>query len=170
MSAQLEFEQGQRMVDSRAQLSATDCEQLILFHRAQFPGSAVPESLLVQRQSFEEVNEQEDNLGYYADGEKRTLTDEQVKVFRHSEIQRLLAERRHGPEPGAGAEPEQTQKAQRGKTATKPHNPTRPFRWDDEPEKNNDVNTLTYDEEPTDTSAQKATGGEPKFLWPTLGS
>jgi hypothetical protein len=168
MSAQLVFQQGQRMVDSRAQLSATDCEQLILFHRAHFPGSAVPESLLVQQQSFEEVNEQEDNLGYYADGEKRTLTDEQVKMFRHSEIQRLLAKRRRGPEPGA--EPEQTWKAQRGKTATKPHHPTRPIRWDDEPDINNDVNTLTYDEGPTDASAQKATDVEPKFLWPTLGS
>lgn len=36
----------------------------------------------------------DDGLGYYEDGVKRTLSDEQVAMFRHSEIQRLLAERR----------------------------------------------------------------------------
>lgn len=34
----------------------------------------------------------DDGLGYYDDGVKRTLTDEQVKMFRHSEIQELLSE------------------------------------------------------------------------------
>lgn len=37
----------------------------------------------------------EDGLGYYANGVKRTLTDEQIAMFRHSEIQALLTERRH---------------------------------------------------------------------------
>jgi hypothetical protein len=154
------------MVDSTAQLSATDCEQLIHFHRTHFSGSAVPESLVTHQQTFEEVDEQDDDLGYYADGEKRTLTDEQIKMFRHSEIRRLLAERRRGPEP----EPEPVQQAQRGKKATRPPNPARPFRWDDEPERDNDVNSLMYDEEPAESPAQKATDGKPKFLWPTLGS
>lgn len=36
--------------------------------------------------------EQED-LGYYPDGVKRTLTDEQIRIFRHSEIHALLRER-----------------------------------------------------------------------------
>lgn len=36
----------------------------------------------------------DDNLGWYHDGVKRTLTDEQVAMFRHSEIQRLLQQRR----------------------------------------------------------------------------
>lgn len=36
----------------------------------------------------------DDGLGYYADGVKRTLTDEQIAIFRYSEIQRLLRERR----------------------------------------------------------------------------
>jgi hypothetical protein len=31
-----------------------------------------------------------DDLGYYADGNKRTLTDEQIAIFRHTEIQELL--------------------------------------------------------------------------------
>ena len=36
----------------------------------------------------------EDGLGYYPDGVKRTLTDQQIAIFRHSEIQGLLRERR----------------------------------------------------------------------------
>ena len=35
-----------------------------------------------------------DDLGWYHDGVKRTLTDEQVAMFRHTEIQRLLQQRR----------------------------------------------------------------------------
>ena len=33
--------------------------------------------------------EQEPNLGYYPDGTPRTLTDEQIKIFRHTEIHML---------------------------------------------------------------------------------
>lgn len=36
----------------------------------------------------------EDDLGYYPDGAKRTLTDDQIRIFRHSEIQTLLRARR----------------------------------------------------------------------------
>ena len=41
---------------------------------------------------------EDDGLGYYEDGVKRTLTDEQIAIFRHSEIQALLRERRHAQE------------------------------------------------------------------------
>ena len=34
-----------------------------------------------------------DGLGYYPDGAKRTLTDEQIAMFRHSEIYSILRER-----------------------------------------------------------------------------
>lgn len=37
--------------------------------------------------------EGEEDLGYYKDGAKRTLTDEQIEIFRHSEIHALLRER-----------------------------------------------------------------------------
>lgn len=33
---------------------------------------------------------EDDSLGYYPDGVKRTLTDEQIAIFRHSEIQELI--------------------------------------------------------------------------------
>lgn len=32
---------------------------------------------------------EEDDLGYYDDGVKRTLTDEQIEIFRHSELREL---------------------------------------------------------------------------------
>jgi hypothetical protein len=33
--------------------------------------------------------EEDDGLGYYPDGVKRTLTDEQIAIFRHSELEAL---------------------------------------------------------------------------------
>ncbi|KAI1392825.1 uncharacterized protein F4822DRAFT_426029 [Hypoxylon trugodes] len=38
---------------------------------------------------YEEYYEEDDGLGYYPDGVKRTLTDEQIAIFRHSEIEAL---------------------------------------------------------------------------------
>jgi hypothetical protein len=37
----------------------------------------------------EYYEEEDDGLGYYPDGVKRTLTDEQVAIFRHSELEAL---------------------------------------------------------------------------------
>ena len=37
-----------------------------------------------------EQGEDDDGLGYYPDGTKRTLTNEQIAIFRHSEIQDLI--------------------------------------------------------------------------------
>ncbi|KAH8682371.1 hypothetical protein BX600DRAFT_41920 [Xylariales sp. PMI_506] len=36
-----------------------------------------------------EYYDEEDGLGYYPDGVKRTLTDEQIAIFRHSELETL---------------------------------------------------------------------------------
>lgn len=36
----------------------------------------------------------DDGLGYYDDGVKRTLTDEQIELFRHSEIEQMVREGR----------------------------------------------------------------------------
>ncbi|KAL8658684.1 MAG: hypothetical protein Q9202_007482 [Teloschistes flavicans] len=44
--------------------------------------------------------EEVDDLGYYPDGVKRTLTDEQIAMFRHSEISRLLRQRQLRRENG----------------------------------------------------------------------
>ncbi|GAB7354123.1 hypothetical protein MBLNU459_g4687t1 [Dothideomycetes sp. NU459] len=45
-----------------------------------------------------DVYDEDDQLGYYPDGVKRTLTDDQIAMFRHSEIQAILKERRHRQE------------------------------------------------------------------------
>jgi hypothetical protein len=44
------------------------------------------------------AEEDDDGLGYYPDGIKRNLTDEQISIFRHSEIQSLLRGHRHTKE------------------------------------------------------------------------
>ena len=41
----------------------------------------------------EEKYEEDDGLGYYPDGVKRTLTDEQIEIFRHSELHALEREK-----------------------------------------------------------------------------
>lgn len=47
------------------------------------------------------AEEEHDNLGYYEDGVKRTLTDEQIAMFRHTEIETLLREKRRSDEAKA---------------------------------------------------------------------
>ena len=51
----------------------------------------------VEEEEYAEEVE-DDGLGYYEDGVKRTLTDEQIEIFRHSEIEALLRRRRHAEE------------------------------------------------------------------------
>lgn len=52
----------------------------------------------------EYYDEADDGLGYYPDGTKRTLTDEQIAMFRHSEIQAILRKRRLQKENGESVE------------------------------------------------------------------
>lgn len=55
------------------------------------------------------VETQNDDLGYYPDGAKRTLTDDQIAMFRHSEIYSILRERqvhRENLEAEGGIQPE----------------------------------------------------------------
>ena len=51
----------------------------------------------------------DDGLGFYPDGVKRTLTDEQIAMFRHSEIYALLRERRMMEENQDASSPEPKQ-------------------------------------------------------------
>ncbi|KAF2830993.1 hypothetical protein CC86DRAFT_377916 [Ophiobolus disseminans] len=70
---------------------------LVAFHAQHFPNAPTPEHILhgVKTEATEEYYEEEDDsLGYYRDGTKRTLTDEQIAMFRHSEIQAILRKRR----------------------------------------------------------------------------
>ena len=56
----------------------------------------------------EYYGEEDDGLGYYPDGTKRTLTDEQIAMFRHSEIQAILRQRRLQKENGQSSESKST--------------------------------------------------------------
>lgn len=62
-------------------------DDLQAFQFKHFPGQ--------QLTVFPQENDQTtaEDLGYYPDGVKRTLTDEQIRIFRHSEIHALLRER-----------------------------------------------------------------------------
>ena len=61
---------------------------------------------------------QENDLGYYADGVKRTLTDEQIAMFRHGEIRKLLRERASQQQPAETKQiPEQAARLQPGTVA-----------------------------------------------------
>ncbi|KAI0594769.1 hypothetical protein F4775DRAFT_416343 [Biscogniauxia sp. FL1348] len=73
------------------------------FHEAHFSHAAVelfhaeflqPQDPSNNSQGLEDrgewyEEEDDDGLGYYSDGAKRTLTDEQIAIFRHSELEAL---------------------------------------------------------------------------------
>ncbi|KIW07836.1 uncharacterized protein PV09_01754 [Verruconis gallopava] len=78
-------------------------DDLRAFHARHFPGTALPQQFFIGYQTEEGANgdevdddedgggeEDSDGLGYYPDGVKRTLTDAQIAIFRHSELQRIL--------------------------------------------------------------------------------
>ncbi|KAJ5531376.1 hypothetical protein N7527_004769 [Penicillium freii] len=62
-------------------------DDLQVFQSKHFPG----QQLTVVAQENDQATDED--LGYYPDGVKRTLTDEQIRIFRHSEIHALLRER-----------------------------------------------------------------------------
>ncbi|PKY06956.1 hypothetical protein P168DRAFT_315487 [Aspergillus campestris IBT 28561] len=80
---------------SDRQIPSVTLTDLQSFQAKHFPGSEPPaaftplEPAVVDDSTY---NDEED-LGYYPDGVKRTLTDEQIEIFRHSEIHSLLRER-----------------------------------------------------------------------------
>lgn len=84
---------------SPLQIPTVTQEDLYAFHARVF-GYPAPSQLFGTEQepykdaSYDEIYQVEnDDLGYYADGAKRTLTDEQIAMFRHSEIYSILRER-----------------------------------------------------------------------------
>ena len=69
------------------ELPAITEQDLKTFHLKHFPAASLPQSFASTQDRDQEL---EDELGYYPDGTKRTLTDDQIAMFRHSEIQQLL--------------------------------------------------------------------------------
>ncbi|KAG9826737.1 hypothetical protein KCU98_g15153, partial [Aureobasidium melanogenum] len=78
-------------------------DDLRLFHDKHFSGLSSESSNRHQDAQVDlEEDFDHDGLGYYPDGVKRTLTDDQIAMFRHSEIQTLLRERRRRREISEG--------------------------------------------------------------------
>jgi len=73
-------------------------DDLAAFHQAHFSSISIDHFTHHFLGSVDEEAGEDDGLGYYEDGVKRTLTDEQVAMFRHSEIQALRREQRHAEE------------------------------------------------------------------------
>ncbi|OOF96367.1 hypothetical protein ASPCADRAFT_506058 [Aspergillus carbonarius ITEM 5010] len=107
-------------------------EDLQAFQAKHFPGSACPTPPLTttlaeehpdhqQQEEHYYYEEEEDDLGYYPDGVKRTLTDEQIRIFRHSEIHALLREKqlREEEEAEARAEAEVEAEAERARKSVR---------------------------------------------------
>lgn len=77
------------------------------FHAKHFSHAPAPEHVLhgVENEPAGEYYEEEDSgLGYYEDGAPRTLTDEQIAMFRHSEIQAIIRKRKQQRENGDASE------------------------------------------------------------------
>lgn len=62
------------------------------FHALHFGNGAGPAEFFSSHDNY--GVEDDDGLGSYPDGIKRTLTDDQIAMFRHSEVQVALRERR----------------------------------------------------------------------------
>ncbi|KAF3481967.1 uncharacterized protein GIQ15_04726 [Arthroderma uncinatum] len=79
------------------------CDDLATFHAKHFAThnfkSAIASNIITPACNAIETaatgyeNSFDDGLGYYPDGVKRTLTDQQIQIFRHSEIQALLRQK-----------------------------------------------------------------------------
>ncbi|KAK5458403.1 hypothetical protein LTS15_004483 [Exophiala xenobiotica] len=149
-------------------LDPAEIGRLKQFHTAHFPSQAVPKFSNTSGQQEAAISqpppqEADDGFGYYEDGVKRTLTDEQIRMFRHSEIQRLVSERRAAKE----AEEKQQKRQQADYSRTRLPQKGRGH-FDDQPEeKQKIVDTLMYDDQP-----EHETNAEPTprtFHWPKLG-
>ncbi|KAF1830324.1 hypothetical protein BDW02DRAFT_591963 [Decorospora gaudefroyi] len=85
-------------------LPTVTIEDLRAFHAKHFPHAPAPEHILhgveLEAEAVENYCEEDEELGYYPDGTKRTLTDEQISMFRHSEIHTIARQRRQRRENG----------------------------------------------------------------------
>ncbi|KAL8393478.1 hypothetical protein RB595_003295 [Gaeumannomyces hyphopodioides] len=74
---------------------------LVAFHRRHFSGNALDHFsshfMPPCQQAATQDETEDDGLGHYADGVERTLTDEQIDMFRHSELEALRKKNTHFP-------------------------------------------------------------------------
>ncbi|KAF1812404.1 hypothetical protein P152DRAFT_474094 [Eremomyces bilateralis CBS 781.70] len=106
-------------------ISSADLES---FHSAHFPEAPIPVIALQALESrvpeAHELGEDDDWLGHYPDGVKRTVTDDEVAIFRHSEIQGLLRQRRQAAENEQDGRLEQSKADGTDTTSGRPEKPS----------------------------------------------
>lgn len=84
---------------SPLQIPTVTQEDLYAFHARHFGSPAPRQPFRTEQEPYNNATYEEtfqvenDDLGYYPDGAKRTLTDDQIAMFRHSEIYSILRER-----------------------------------------------------------------------------
>ncbi|KEF60008.1 uncharacterized protein A1O9_04857 [Exophiala aquamarina CBS 119918] len=151
-------------------ITQSEVSQLREFHAQHFPQQRVP-SLTGWVEQFPanpqtesgHSPEESAGLGYYSDGTRRTLTDEQIKMFRHSEIQRLLNER------STIKEKEERQKRRIDREQTSPGALDRKKHQHNDDPGPNVVDTLLYDDVEDSLETPKALEATRRtFLWPQL--
>ena len=74
-------------------------DDLLSFQFSHFGDNTKPDTFFVDPEEAlsycpEFADLDDDGLGWYDDGVKRTLTDEQIEMFRHTEIEQLMRKRR----------------------------------------------------------------------------
>jgi hypothetical protein len=71
-------------------------DDLLAFQLSHFGDETKPETWFVDQETALTYDPglEDDGLGYYDDGVKRTLTDDQIEMFRHSELEQLEREER----------------------------------------------------------------------------
>lgn len=153
-------------------ISTSEAAQLREFHTEHFLGKTVPSlasrleqpATILSPESVPIEEQEEPGLGYYSDGTRRTLTDEQIKMFRHSEIQRLLSERR------TLKEREERQKRKIDRPQANPATPDKKKRRHNDDPAIGQVDILSYDDEPNSVAAPDLVreGARAEFLWPQL--
>ena len=151
-------------------LKPVDQAKLMAFHARHFPNQPPPDLRQTTPRQMLDV----DDLGYYDDGVRRTLTDEQIAIFRHSEIQRLLRghKRRHKrTKNGKSLKTDQfsTHEKPRPSSETRSREArARPRGFDDDVEDALVNVTLQYDDD-AESASQSDKMNLRKFLWPKLG-
>ncbi|KAF2224245.1 hypothetical protein BDZ85DRAFT_99216 [Elsinoe ampelina] len=65
-------------------------DDLRAFRSKHFPSASAPIQFFT---STSYINDEDNGLGYYPDGTKRYLTDEQIAIFRHSELFKIIRDR-----------------------------------------------------------------------------
>ncbi|KAF2467568.1 uncharacterized protein BDR25DRAFT_344918 [Lindgomyces ingoldianus] len=82
-------------------------DDLRSFHTKHFPTAPLPTQFFYGAETPEAIDQSYgDGLGYYKDGVKRTLTDDDIAFLRRSEVMQILRERRRRRDVSRSPEPD----------------------------------------------------------------